>query len=173
MKQGTISIIFGCHSIVHSYFVFRSWKKIYNKYPSIWELICILIHDWGHFGLQYLDDIEQKKRHWILGAKIAKYLFGDKGFNLCAGHCEYSGYPLSKLYKPDKMSQLHPYLWSFIYQAFEPKLTTGFPSKKKSWEHWQNQVRKSIESGVYRGSHEMYLERVSQSHSKNRRRKER
>lgn len=159
MTQGTISIILGCHSPIHSFYVLKAWIKLYHKPPCFWELVCIFIHDWGHFGKQYLDDLELKKQHWILGAKIAKVLFDQKGFDFCAGHCEYSGFPQSRLYKADKLSQIHPYWWSWIYQTFEPKLKGKYTSKRESWEAWQSQVRHSVESGEYRGSHEMYIER--------------
>lgn len=161
MKQGTISILVGCHSPIHSLLVLKAWINLYHSFPVPWEMVCIAIHDWGHIGRQYLDNLDDKKSHWVLGARIAKFLFGQKGFNLCAGHCEYSGLPRSKLYKPDKMSQLHPYLWSYIYQTFEPKLSMGY-SKREAWERFQKQVKKSVESGVYRSSHEMYLERCKE-----------
>jgi hypothetical protein len=163
MKQGTVSIIFGCHSIIHSLYVLKAWIELYHKLPCFWELSCIFIHDIGHYNTNYLDNIIEKKNHWRLGAEMGKKLFGQKGFDLCAGHCEYSGYPQSKLYKPDKISQIHPFWWSFIYQTFESKLTKGYKTKRLSWESWQKQVKKSIESGEYRDSHDMYLERIKEA----------
>jgi predicted HD phosphohydrolase len=72
MTQGTISILFGCHSVIHSYYVLRAWKILYKTYPEPWQAICIFLHDIGHYGLNYLDDYEQKKIHWIKGAEIAE-----------------------------------------------------------------------------------------------------
>lgn len=161
MKQGTISVLLGCHSPIHSLYVYKSWVKLYGKPPNYWETVCIFIHDIGHWGKDYLDNLDEKKAHWELGAKIAGRLFGKKGYDLCAGHCEYSGYPRSKLYKADKLSQLgQSRLWSYWYQTFEPKISMGY-SKKEAYERFQVQVKQSIESGQYRGSHEMYLERCS------------
>ena len=85
MKQGTVSVLFGCHSIVHSFLVLASWRILYGRFPKFWQIVCIFIHDIGHWGLDYLDNEDEKKKHWILGAKIAFYLYGKKGFFLCAG----------------------------------------------------------------------------------------
>jgi hypothetical protein len=161
MKQGTVSIFLGCHSLIHSLFVLKAWIKLYHKLPSFWELTCIFLHDVGHYNTDYLDNIEEKKNHWKLGAELGGKLFGQKGYDFIAGHCEYSGFPRSKLYKPDKISQIHPYWWSFIYQTFEPKLIKGYKTKKTSWQAWQKQVTESIESGEFKDSHKIYLERIN------------
>lgn len=159
MKQGTVSILVGCHSIIHSIAVWRAWWILYGKPPCYWETVCILLHDVGHIGKNYLDNLDEKKQHWMLGANIARKLFGQKGYDLVAGHCEYSGLPQSKLYKADKYSQYKQNrLWSYIYQTFEPKISMGY-SKKEAYERFMKQVCISIESGKYRGNHEMYLER--------------
>lgn len=159
MKQGTVSIIIGCHSIVHSIEVLKAWIILYHKFPSYWELGCIFLHDIGHYGKNYLDNLDEKKQHWELGARIVGKLFGRKGYLLCAGHCEYSGLPQSKLYKADKYSQYRqPYWWSWVYQTFEPKISMEY-SKREAHRLYMIQVTKSIESGEYRGSHQMYLER--------------
>ncbi len=159
MKQGTVSVIFGCHSPIHSLYVLKAWMKLYGKFPSWWELVCIFIHDWGHIGKNYLDDFEEKKKHWILGAEIARKLFGMKGYSFCAGHCEYSKLPQSKLYKADKLSWYKSSrLWSYWYQIFEPKISMGY-SKREAYEKFMAQVTKSIESGEYKSTHKLYLER--------------
>jgi hypothetical protein len=159
MKQGTISWLIGCHSIVHSLYVIKAWHKLYRSYPNNWETCCIFLHDIGHWGTDYLDNFEEKKTHWILGAKIAGKIFGDKGYNLCAGHCEYSGLPQSKLYKADKLAWYKSSrLWSYWYQYFEPKISMGY-SKREAYERFMTQVDKSIESGEYKSTHKLYLER--------------
>lgn len=159
MRQGTLSVLVGCHSIVHSLLVVKAWVKLYHSFPSAWEFICILLHDIGHWGTDYLDNLDEKKDHWKLGACVCKKLFGMKGFMLCAGHCEYSGMDQSKMYKADKLSQLgYPYIWSWWYQIFEPKIGMGY-TKREAYDRFQAQVKRSIESGEYRSSHEMYLER--------------
>src|SRR3990172_13355264 len=99
MKQGTISVTVGCHSLVHSLLVWLSWVRLYRKLPSFRQGVCIAIHDIGHWGKDYLDDVEAKREHWILGARIAGKLFGDKYYAFCAGHDAYSGYARSELYK--------------------------------------------------------------------------
>ena len=79
MKQGTISVLIGCHSIIHSILVVKAWKILYGSYPCWWEFVCILLHDIGHWGKDYLSDYEAKKRHWVLGAKVSRRLVGYRG----------------------------------------------------------------------------------------------
>lgn len=156
-KEGTVSILFGCHSIVHCFVVLISWIILYKKIPKFWQIICILIHDVGHIGLDYLTDIEDKKKHWILGANIAKKLFGQKGYNFTAGHCSYSKLPPSLLYKADKYSwYIAPRLWLYFNCIVEPKLKCGF-NIKKAVDLFTKNVRKSITSGEYTSTHEFYL----------------
>ncbi len=64
MKQGTVSVLFGCHSIIHSMIVIVAWVKWYGHWPEFWQIICILLHDIGHWGKQYLDNYEEKKNEW-------------------------------------------------------------------------------------------------------------
>lgn len=63
MKQGTVSVIAGAHSPIHSLVVLVAWCKLYRRPPAFWEFVCILIHDWGHWGTQYLDNYDEKKAH--------------------------------------------------------------------------------------------------------------
>ncbi len=78
MKQGTVSVLIGCHSVIHSLIVLVAWVRLYGKFPVWWQIVCILLHDVGHWGKNYLDNYEEKKQHSILGAKIAGKLFGQK-----------------------------------------------------------------------------------------------
>lgn len=161
MKQGTKSVLFGCHSIIHSFLVIRSWKILYGKLEW-WEFICILLHDIGHWGKDYLTDYEAKKEHWKLGAEIADRLFGATAYWLCAGHCEYSLYLIksSPLYKADKYSwYIAPTWWLYSNCIAEPELRCGMTIKNQvKW--FKSQVKESIESGEYKSTHEMYRERL-------------
>lgn len=160
MKQGTVSITVGCHSPFHSFLVLLAWRKLYGEWPKFWELCCIFLHDVGHWGLNYLDDYYQKQQHWKLGAKWAEKLFGWDGFALVAGHCTTSGAKLSKLYKPDKYSWLlAPTWWLWLNTIFEPMLWVNCDSRIDGVRKFQTMVRKSIESGEYRSTHDMFLER--------------
>ena len=69
MKQGTVSALIGCHSIIHGLVVLTAWYKLYGSWPKLWQMVCIFLHDIGHIGLDYLDDYEQKKR---INKKTAK-----------------------------------------------------------------------------------------------------
>ena len=160
MKQGTVSVLIGCHSIVHSIMVVRSWKILYGKYPELWKIVCIFLHDIGHIGLNYLDDHEQKKKHWRVGAKIAYKLFGQKGYTLCAGHCSHSIVRKSELYKADKYSwYITPRFFLWLNMIFEPKLKMGYPTINEALDAFIGQVRVNIESGKFNSTHKMYLDR--------------
>lgn len=162
MSQGTISWFIGCHSPIHSLLVVISWRKLYGSWPKMWQIVCIFLHDIGHIGLQYLDDFEQKRRHWWWGAKIAYILFGWKGWNFLAGHCSHSGWPLSRLYKADKYSwYIAPTWWLCWNNVVEPKLTVNCDSNMDAVRKFQTMVKQSIESGEFTSTHEMYLRRQS------------
>ena len=158
MRQGTISVICGVHSPMHSILVLLAWRKLYGKWPKPWQIVCIFIHDIGHWGKDYLDDPEQKALHWRLGVRIAKKLFGSKGALLILGHTA-TGAHISALYRPDKYSwHIAPRWWLWWNCIVEPKIAMGY----RRWEainRFKEQVRQSIESGEYRSTHEMYLER--------------
>lgn len=167
ISQGTISILFGCHSmVIHPIVVTMAWFKLYGL-PSWRELICIFLHDVGHYGLNYLDDYEQKKRHWELGAKATRALFGDWAYELTAGHCSHSGLPKSKLYYADKLSwHLAPRWWLWMNTVFEPLLMIGFSSRMAAVNDFKDQVAESIGNGWFRSTHQMYLERQAKANKK-------
>lgn len=155
MKQGTVSVLIGVHSPFHSLLVLISWRKLYGRWPKLWQAVCIFLHDIGHWGLDYLDDPEQKEKHWYWGARVAEFLFGDKGYWFTAEHC----LPQGELYKPDKYSwYIAPRWWLWLNCITEPKIAMGY-SRKEAIDRFKEQVRQSIESGEYRRTHDMYLER--------------
>ncbi len=164
MKQGTISVLFGCHSIVHWLYVVKAWWRLYKKWPCLWEMFCIFVHDWGHWGTAYLDNDKEKEAHWILGAYLADRFFGTKGLELVAGHCEYSKFERSKLYYADKMAKyFEPRVWMLWCALIEPglhkdELAAGV-KLSQAVDGWREAVKKNIESGAFRGNHEIYLER--------------
>lgn len=161
MKQGTVSILFGCHSVIHSFLVIISWVKLYKSFPKIWQIICIFIHDVGHIGTDYLDSYEQKKNHWLMGAKIGELFFGHKGYAFLAGHCSHSGEVPSRLYKADKYSwYIAPRWWLLVNIIFEPKIAMGYDAKT-AIEKFKEQVSHSIESGAFKSTHGMFLERCN------------
>jgi len=141
-------------------FVLLAWRKVYGRWPKAWESVCIFLHDIGHWGKDYLDDLEQKREHWRLGARIGQAFFGPKAYRLLAGHCGASGFARSELYKADKYSwMLAPYWWLWLNTIFEPKLQMKYETRREAIKRFQRQVKKNIESGEYRDTHELYLER--------------
>ena len=174
LRQGTISVLFGVHSPFHSLLVLLSWRKLYGRWPRSWQIACIFLHDIGHWGRNYLDSQEEKGGHWLLGAKIAGKFFGEKGFWLIEGHrskpnglnglqfnaygCRHTAY-ISALYRPDKYSwYIAPCWWLWWNCIVEPEIAMGF-SRREAVGRFRAQVKQSIESGEYRSTHQMYLDR--------------
>ena len=159
IRQGTASIIVGCHSPIHSLLVLLAWKKLYGSWPKSWQIVCIFLHDIGHCGKNYLDDPKQKEDHWELGARIAGKLFGLKGYLFVAGHCSSSKHPRTNLYNADKYSwMLAPRWWLYSNLLVEPKINKS-PSRREDVDRFQAQVRKNIESGDFRPAHQLHMER--------------
>lgn len=158
MKQGTWSVLFGCHSPVHSLVVLIAWRKWYGRWPSWWQVVCIFIHDIGHWGKQYLDDYELKKKHGVAGARLALFLFGEKGYHLCAGHNEYKGHPRSELYYPDKYSWvIAPKLWMMSNTWFEPKLIRKGHNRRESAQMFKDAMRENMKTDFKEQGHDIYL----------------
>jgi hypothetical protein len=158
VKQGTVSVLFGCHSPVHSTIVLVAWWKLYRRPPKFWQVVCIFLHDLGHWGKQYLDDYEAKKKHWVLGAVVARWLFGQRGYNLVAGHDGYSGQAASELLKPDKYSWIiAPTSWMFINTIFEPKLIRPGCTRRESVVMFKQAMLENWNNGLPEEGHHIYL----------------
>ena len=164
MKQGTISVLLGCHSPIHSVIVFVAWCKLYHRPPNFWQTVCILLHDIGHWGKDYLDNYEQKKRHAELGARVARFLFGQKGYDLVIGHNSYSGAPNSSLHGPDKYSWvIAPTWWLISNTLFEPKLQRKGSTRLESAVMFKRAMIENMNTGFKEHGHEIYLKQWGHS----------
>jgi hypothetical protein len=161
VKQGTVSVLVGCHSPVHSVIVWVAWCKIYHKPPNTWQTVCIFIHDIGHWGKDYLDNVDEKEHHGDLGAKVAGKLFGQKGFDLINGHNSYQGQERSQLFEPDKYSWvIAPVWWVASTCIFEPKLIRKGHTRKESAELFIKAMADNAKSGYRERGHDIYLKQV-------------
>ncbi len=160
MTEGTRTILIGSHSIIHSILVLRAWKILYGSYPKFWQLVCIFIHDIGYAGTNYHTN-KTNEGHAELGARIARKLFGEKGFNFIAGHsrstAEKFGIPLSDLEPPDDYSWIiAPRWWLRSNRKIDKYAMDG--------EVWQKLVTKNWEeNGMFnRGpSYKLYLDNIT------------
>jgi hypothetical protein len=94
-------------------------------------------------------------------------MFGHKGWNSCAGHCDgVMGKWRSRLYYADKYSwYIAPYWWLYWNNIVEPKLKCGMKNRDAVID-FQKSVKWSIECGLFRQTHSFYEER--KSHGTNR-----
>lgn len=96
-----------------------AWLKLYGR-PSIKEIICIIIHDWGYWGCPNMDGVEGEK-HPEFAARIAGKLFGEGYYNLCLLHSRHyarnAGLEPSQLCWADKLSMLYEPCWFYLVRA--------------------------------------------------------
>jgi len=168
MKEGTKSVLFGCHNpILHGIFVLMAWKLEYKAWPKWWEIICIFLHDIGVWGRQYLSDDDAKIGHWETGAHFAVWLFnfgplrfanlGGAPFLFIAGHApEESGYPKSKLWKPDKRVWLVAPLWLLWWNYWVEWSNNSIGVTKPPL--WRKLVVENLKSIEPIGNHELYIQ---------------
>lgn len=133
MKQGTKSILIGCHQFFwHPLFVYLGWIMYHNRFPKFWELICIILHDIGVYGTNYLEDKNSKLLHPVYGMAITEKLFGKKGFNLIGGHSlEYIKY-YNEFIKSDDEEEL---IISNLFYADKYSYLI-IPNFILSWQHF-------------------------------------
>ena len=100
----------------------------------------------------------RKKRHAELGARVAKRLFGQKGFDLVNGHNAYNGQEQSLLFSPDKYSWvIAPVWWMMSNTIFEPKLIRRGSTRKESAVMFKEAMRENMKNGFQERGHDIYL----------------
>jgi hypothetical protein len=122
MRTGTKSLLFGVHQIFwHPFTVWLAWIWLYRKIPSFKETICIIIHDWGYWGKNNMDDTEGQ-RHPEFAARIALKFLGEKYRRLCLYHSRHyakdNNATPSKLCWADKMSIIFDPWWLYLPRAW-------------------------------------------------------
>lgn len=119
MTVGTKSLLFGVHQfLLHPIFVCLAWKRLYNKWPSIAELFCILIHDVGYWGKADMDGMHGTF-HPLAGGRIADAILGKRYGDLVRYHsrtlASHDNTHVSKLCAPDKLALLLYPEWLYIF----------------------------------------------------------
>ena len=175
MTEGTKSYLIGCHNFVfHPLWVLLAWRLEYQSWPRWWEIICILLHDIGICGRNYLSDDEAKVGHWYRGAKLACRIVGTikkepvywitdddwkeplwkQAVEMCAGHCpEESRYPESRLSRADKRSRLVAPMWWTWWEYW-----VEFSGIKAAGpKHWRKAVAENLKRERPLGNHELHL----------------
>jgi len=147
MTEGTKSVLFGAHSVIHSYFVAKSWRLLYGKWPTFKECIVILLHDVGYCGMDYLSN-RSNAGHAELGARICGRLLGKEHALLALGHSSAAqkkyGIPQSKLELPDEYSWvIAPLWWMKLNHCVERFPTTPEMWKKAVTDNFNSKNKKS------------------------------
>jgi hypothetical protein len=122
MNIGTKSLLFGAHQfIIHPYYVLKAWIKLYHEWPTWRELVCIIIHDWGYWGMPNMDG-KEGETHPMWAARFALFHI-DSGLStyhwkLCLYHSRFyakaSGADPSKLCMADKLSICLMPAWLYL-----------------------------------------------------------
>lgn len=113
MRRGTKSLLFGVHQVaLHPAIVALAFRRIYRRWPSWREAVCIVVHDWGYWGCEAMDGPDGE-RHPYLGGQIAGRLLGVGWKHWTAAHsrtlARIAGVEVSPLCAPDKLSSaLYP-----------------------------------------------------------------
>jgi hypothetical protein len=123
--------------------VIKAWKILYKEYPCFWQIVCIIIHDIGYCGKDYLTN-KSNNNHAELGALIGYFLFGDKAWIFLIGHsrsaCTKFKVSMSSLEPPDDYSwMIAPAWWLKWNTKVEPQL---------HGEEWREAVKKNWENGL-------------------------
>ena len=134
ISEGTKSVLFGSHSIIHSFFVAKAWKILYKQNPTLKELFVILVHDLGYCGTNHLTN-KTNAGHAELGANICKKLLGPEYYFLALGHSSAAqkkfNIPASKLELPDEYSWIIAPMW---WLEFNHRIEK-FPVSAKQWKN--------------------------------------
>lgn len=121
MRLGTKSLLFGVHSFwCHPFFVAAAWWRLYG-FPWDFRLwVCFLVHDWGYWGCEHMDD-EKGERHPVIGAWIVHDLFGPEWGLFCQLHSRFLakslGMGASKLCWADKLAFNMTPKWLYMAQG--------------------------------------------------------
>ena len=165
MTEGTKSYLIGCHQFfLHPLWVLMAWRLEYKSWPAWWELICILFHDIGICGRQYLSDDKAKDGHWYLGAHYASdllWMFNRRSslhiaaYKMCGGHSPLeSNFPKSKLFRADKRARIVMPTWMMWPEYWiEIKKAGGVNPPE-----WRKVLKKKLASGEIFNGHELYIE---------------
>lgn len=135
MKTGTKSVLFGVHAFWwHPLTVWLAWVKLYRTLPSFWETVAIIVHDWGYWGCDRMDDkVGQDHPLWGAGfiwclyrwthkkGPFVNYLKAQDLARLVAFHSSHlakkHGSGPSALCAPDKLSIEFEPEWFYLLRA--------------------------------------------------------
>jgi hypothetical protein len=157
VKTGTKSILFGVHQFIwHPITVFMAWVFIFKRFPSPKEIFCIIIHDWGYWGREQMDD-EDGETHPELGANIALRTMGRRYHDLVLLHSRHYARKLNRdpsiLCWADKLSIIFEPWWMYLPRAIASgelkeyralAATAGLVDKNATHREWHTWIRSKL-----------------------------
>lgn len=115
---GTRSVLFGAHCfLLHPWFVALAWWRLYGFPfdPRLW--FAFFLHDIGYLGKPNMDG-EEGEQHPVAGAKIMRFLFGQRWHDFTLYHSRFlakkHGKQYSKLCVADKLALVITPAWLYL-----------------------------------------------------------
>lgn len=139
---GTKSILIGAHCFfLHPLFVFMAWWHLYGFPWDIRLWLSFLLHDIGYWSKLNMDGPEGET-HPEVGARVMRFLFGNKWGNFCLYHSRYyakkhDAKP-SQLCFADKLAFVYTPRWLYLLMVsatgeIDEYLKNG---QRSDSEHW-------------------------------------
>ena len=138
MRIGTKSLLIGAHQVlVHPVAVAVAFRRLYGRWPSWREAVCIAIHDWGYWWCCDMNGPEGR-RHPEWAARVAGVLFGEAWHDWCLYHSRHvarrDGRVPSRLCWADKMGTALTPWWLYLPGA----RLSGELDEYRYEAHWYN-----------------------------------
>lgn len=139
LSRGTKSVLFGVHQFLwHPLTVGYAWRKLYGRWPSLYQWIAVFCHDIGYLGKEAMDSPDGQT-HPEFGAKVAQRLAylaarlrgnhpvkavwiaaNVHDLSLCHSthYAQQKNRTVSQLYLPDKACVLTDPMWFYLLRAW-------------------------------------------------------
>ena len=119
MNVGTKSLLFGVHQFLwHPIVVLLAWYRLFGR-PTLKDLVCIIVHDWGYMGSPEMDG-SVGTLHPLRSAKFVRWL-GKDAEDMVKYHSRRLANELgeepSKLCLADKLSFVYEIPCFYLFRA--------------------------------------------------------
>jgi hypothetical protein len=121
MKIGTKSLLFGAHQfLLHPLTVLWGWKNLFGWPKDFRIYVGILIHDWGYWGMDSMDDAKGEE-HPLWAARFMGNTFGSDWWIFVYYHSRFLAkrdhHVISPLCLADKISFIYVPSWLYLFMT--------------------------------------------------------